>query len=271
MIYDWIANSERILREGKITDDTGSDGVRIWSQETRLLQYLMFSKGFTRGESYEIWKNISGGTHDLLSYPVDGGEDSEDPRFAEQWYKAIEFGPLRPLPFVPVYREEVDFLNGLAAPLPVRRFWARLLVYVKTKRELREIPVKKSLIDASIARSAGVSARSDDAARLIRRWSLKCGIPFPVVVVGRGRWTAPSYSPKWIGGTEVVGNFILGKFDGIDDLLEEATFVCPSCGSLFERAPRAKTDLCPECQKKKDLSDQREYRKRSYKSRKIAG
>ena len=54
-------------------------------------------------------------------------------------------------------------------------------------------------------------------------------------------------------------------------LLEEATFVCPSCGSLFERAPRAKTDLCPECQKKKDLSDQRAYRKRSYKSQKIAG
>lgn len=268
MIYDWIDNSERILREGKITDDTEGDGVRIWSQETRLLQHLMFGKGLSREECYKIWKNISGGTHELLSGSFDESGESEDPRFVEQWYKAIEFGPLHPLPMVPLYREEVDFLNRLAAPLPVRKFWARLLVYVKTKRELREIPAKKILIDASIARSAGISSRSDDAARMIRKWSLKCGVPFPVVVVGRGRWTAPTYSPKWIGGTEVVGNFILGKYDGIDDLLEEATFVCPACGSLFERAPRAKTDLCPDCQKKKDLSDQRAYRKRSYESRK---
>ena len=268
MIFDWIANSERILKEGKITDDTESDGVRSWTQETRLLQYLIFDKDLGRDECYEIWKNISGGTYDLLRYPVDGDKESQDPRFIEQWKKAFEFGPLRPLPPAPIYREEVDFLNGLEAPLSVRKFWVRLLVYVKTKRALREIPVKKHIVDAALARSAGVPARSDDAARLIQRWSLKCGIPFPVTVVGRGKWTAPAYDPKWVGGTEIVGRFILGEFDGIDDLLVDATFTCPSCGSLFERAPRAKTDLCPDCQKEKDLSDQRAYRKRTYKSRK---
>jgi len=242
MIFDWEANSMKVLAEGRLSASDDWEARRAFAQELALLRHLIFSKGMGKAEARSVWDGLSGGTAESLAFDP----PARDRAFEAEWEAASGAGPNEPLPTVAVTRQEAEYLNSLQAPLDVRRYWIRLLAYVKTKRAMGRTPKDDPRVDSWLMRSAGMPGRRDDEVRRARMWSLRCGVPFPQRVVPYAGGAVNAYFPGWLGG-DPAWEGRLGEFDGLDELLDPGSFLCPRCGTRFERAPRAKTDLCPDC------------------------
>lgn len=247
MIFDWTANSERMLAKGSLTLADPWDRRHRWAQQIAFLRHLRFALGKDEEEARAAWDSLKGGSADL--WGADRDEAGRD--FAEQWRKAGERGPILPPPDVHVTDREAAYLNSLEAPLPVRRYWLRLLVYIKDRRARGKRPKYSPSVDSWMIADAGLPGRPRNAARTVAKWSLRCGIPFPVAPSkGKGE-PAVVYVPAWIGEGEPAASARMGSFAEADALLREKAFECPECGRGFERSPKAKTELCPVCAAKR--------------------
>ena len=251
MIFDWFENSRRMLKERKSTTDDEWDRRRIWKQEICMLRYLRFNLGKSKDECVKEWKGLKGGTAELYA-----NEPLElDGYLLAQWKKANELGALERLPNIPITEGEVDYLNSLPAPLWVRRYWARLLLYVKSKILSREPPEHDPYVCAYFMRNIGATSRPRDVEATVRRWSLRCGIPFPEKVLHKNNYVSSVYDPRWLGGGKTVIVLRLGEFGPLDGLLDKKTFRCQRCGRKIELTRTNQVCLCPACREHQRRQD----------------
>ena len=264
MIFDWIENSKRIVDTGSVTLGDEWDRKRVWKQETCLLRYLIFALAKGRDDCRSVWESLKGGTF------LDGSLDeySTEKAFSDQIAAALRLGPLEEAPKVWITDSELSYINSLQAPYEVKKYWARLLVYIKSERSANRLPRKTHTIEAHMRRDAGFFMEGGQSARRERGWSLKCGVPFPVGAFINGKTAFGYYrSAAWMYKGRPAAQVSMGDFRALDALIDRKSFTCPSCGSRFARSDKAMTDLCPVCWAKKNREDKRLYMARNKKPR----
>lgn len=258
MIVDWIENGRRMLETGAVNEDDPWSASRKWMQEVNFVRYLR-SSGFSESECRERLASLSGGTVESFAYQ---GDDVATARRLDDIIDAAKAaGPLTPLPTVPITDAEVAYLDSLDAPTDVKAYWIGLLVYVKSKRALRERAVYDKSVERYLADRAGMTGKASDVKARIGSWSRRCGIPFPLSVSAtRGFYPIP----PWSCSGKPVASCTLGSYPSPRDVLAKGGFSCPVCGTRFERSPHAKSPLCGACRerKKRENANARKRRQR---------
>lgn len=243
MIFDWFENSRRMLKERKPTTDDEWDRRRVWRQEICMLRYLRFNLGKSKAECESAWFGLKGGTRETFDY---------DPllppsKFEQQWRKAEEQGKLEEEKPAIITDGELDYLNSLQAPYPVRKYWLRILIYTKFCLTNSKLPVHDNHVNAYFMRESGIESRPENAAKTIRGWSFRCGIPFPETVLQQGMSVSSIYVPNWIGSGTPVAECRPGDVSTVEKLLSRWTFTCPECGAIMERTRANQSPLCVFC------------------------
>lgn len=255
MVFDWIANCRRIMSEGTLALGDKWERRMAWAQEVNFVRYLVYGEpGMGRDEAFAAWSSVRGGTAERLAYDPDALRLA----FDGQLSKAKALGPLSPLPVVSVTDAEVAYVDGLSAPLEVKGYWLRLLVYLKTKRALGERTTSDRAAESYFMADAGIAGRPCDALATVARWSLRCGTPFRMSVSSG----TPRYQmPGWAGRGSPVVECDLSDAGAPARLLGPKPFVCPECGARFSASGRRKTELCGACYERSKVARDREWRR----------
>lgn len=268
MIFDWLENSRKVMKENALTVRDEWDEKTKYQQETAYVRYLMFHLRMAEGDIRGKWEALVNGSWVSIALDSYGKEKT----YRDQICAAKRLGPLPVLPQVWITQGEIDYLNGLQAPCDVKRCWVRLLVYVKTLLSQGKRAVKKEDVDKWTKESAGMDDGNNHAVRRERYWSLRNGIPFHVKTYF-GKDSAFSYYPHmpWMDKGDVICQVSLGDLKGIDALIDRKSFTCELCGRRFERSPRARSGLCDVCRskirRKKDAENHRRFRNKHKKYR----
>lgn len=263
MIVDWIANGERILETNELTHDDAWSSCRKWIQEVNYVRYL---RGLGRDdvECRERLRSLSNGTYSLFAYESTAEPSLPDEKLDGIMEAADGLGPLLPLPRVQVTDAELAYLSSLSAPSDVKRYWVALLVYVKTKRAMRERAGYDKAMERHLTDAAGMRGRAADLKSRIGSWSRACGRPFRLSVSATGGFYPV---PDWACRGKAVASCTLGDPSPAVSLIGASGFVCPACGRRFERSKHAKTPLCGVCYERKKREDacmrKRRQRKKS--------
>ena len=244
MIFDWIRNSEKIIRERRLSDSDDWEARRKWTQECAMLRYARHTLGWDPDRCRELWAAIPNGMASVFSYDRTELEGA----WANVWEAAVRLGPLKPLPRVKVTEGDVAFLDSLEAPFWVRGYWMSLLVWIRTMRSLGEAAEYDGHVNAWLIRRVAPGKGVSNVERTLARWSRACGRPFPLAVVPSGKGTKAVYVLDGrFGGGDVVAEVTMDGLDEAVSLLEEKAFVCASCGRRFDSGRFGRRKLCEAC------------------------
>lgn len=264
MIFDWIGNSTRMEVTCSVTLDDEWDRKHVWRQETNLLRYLAFNRKHGRERCRSIWDSLEGGTS--KSGARDGYD--VDKAFSNQMATALRLGPLEEIPIVWLTDSEISFVNSLQAPVEVKRYWLRLLVYIKSEKAQNRLPKRSTSVCAYMRRNAGFRMDGGQSARRERFWSIRCGVPFPVDVFVNGKTAFGFYKiASWMCKGQPAVRVSMGHFYALDTLVYEKSFTCVNCGRRFSKSAKGKTELCPVCWERKNRKNKRSYMERKKKQR----
>lgn len=246
MVIDWYRNATRILSGKRLYDADKWDRRMKRAQEVNYLRFLIQRFGASRDFAWKEWRRIENGTAKDLSYD----EWAVERAFDRQWKQALALSatPLpERLPDVDVTFEELAYLDSLDAPIRVKQYWLDLLVVLKTKRAMGERLTPDKAIESYLMDWNLHLERADAAFRYVNKWSLRCGVPFPMSVSNG----APRYvMPDWAMRGSKRFTVSLSQVDALYSLcglLDRRSFHCPKCGGRFAKAEKAKTDLCGKC------------------------
>jgi hypothetical protein len=254
MIFDWIKNSEAVIRDRRLSDSDDWEARRRWMQECAAIRHARHSLGWDEGECRRFWGGISNGLAATFSYD----ESELDRTWEELWEAAGRLGPLKPLPEIAVTDGDLAFLNSLEAPLWVRRYWLCLLVWIRTERALRGAAEYDGYVNAWLIRKAAPGKSVGNAEKSISRWSQRCGRPFPLKAMPSGKGIKAVYALGEKSGGGVAARV---SMDGLEDalsLLSGEAFVCKRCGERFDSDRLRRSGLCERCGVKARLESNRE-------------
>lgn len=262
VIFDWVANSERIVREGKLTSDDKFDRKAYRKQQICLVWYLTSVLGMDRGMAYSEWRRCMMGSGKAVRLSMDDREGNKygdfltllgcspdptraktDSRLPARKYTTERDRTLR------VYESEIAKISSIQAPKWYREWVLAMLMLYKFQcayHETRKISDGFALWAYEKARGVPEGSRSQmrrDTGRLYR----KCrpyGFGSPDADLSKGslsfdwaasdgkeafRFLTPDECLRWFG------------------LIPEWTSVCPECGAEFVVTERRKSLLCPRC------------------------
>lgn len=265
MIFNWIENSKKILKEGKLSDLDDWEARRKWTQECAALRHARHTLGWDEDRCRSFWESLPNGMASAFSYdPAELGRAWDG-----LWDASGRLGPLKPLARVPVTEGDVAYLDSLEAPLWVRRYWLSLLIWVRTERAMSGAAEYDGHVNAWLIRQAAPGKSVGNAERSIARWSRACGRPFPIAAVLSGKTMRAAYVLDGrFGGGPVAMEASVEDLPSAWALLEGKTFVCRSCGDRFDSDRFGGRALCARCRIRARAASNREaHRKYDEKKR----
>lgn len=262
MIFDWRMNGDRVAATGELTLDDAWARSRVWTQEVNFARHAKYGLGWPDHRIRDALLSLRGGTAESFSYDPDEAASKVDSIMGE----AKAMGPLPPLPRVTIWASEARYLDSLSAPRDVKAYWVAIMVYVKSKRAMRERAVRDPAVERWAYSRAGLVGKASNIRKRVDAWSRRCGIPFPLSVS-----TGSSFYPVpgWFASSDPDGaaaTASLSEGEGLPTwVFRPRSFTCPECGARFDRPPKARTPLCGVCAARKRARDAAERKRRQRK------
>lgn len=241
-IYDWYANSQKILKNGCYTTKN-----QVFNEQIHLVKYLMDQYDNDVDAVFDIWRSV----------PSDYTETSNE-RELKDWFnkvlaKAKQIKKLEPSNKIWICQSEIEYINSLQVYLYFKKFLLLLLAYSRIKQGpyvMWDLHIKNELL-----RRAGVVKVNTGVIEHVAKWNQQYHL-FETIGVISKRANDNSL-------TNVVLHYDIGHkeeanffFEDLSDvstlfpLLKDIQTICPVCGKKFEKGSKSKTDLCPDCYKK---------------------
>lgn len=259
VIIDWVKNSQEIQKTKKLRLDEPCDRKVAFKQEIVFVQYLLDTCGYSREKCFKTWLRIENGT----AAKFEGDAEAQKIEFAiiwrkianDQYRKSFYTTHVQP---IQIFKEEIDFLNSLDAPLWMKQYWGALLFYYKFASQIYDRVSKTSTLNAWCIQHSSYKKKNygGKCQDLIAHKALelrKRGVEIiQDSAMERISERYPTFVPLFSvkTGTAPAGFNDTADIDKFLSLIHVSQVQCPECGGFFELSSYKKTPLCPECYKK---------------------
>lgn len=260
MIFNWKANSIKILQTGEYSRGDKWERKKEYSQQLFLCAYLS-SLGWSRERIFEKWKSIPNKDFENGSL----GEDEYESRFKLIYRRAMEkkYSNACTLNYDGehwIYQEEIDAINAIDATWAFRKYLFNLLCIEKFYMDAEGKFEITSDIRAYCFACANNGKLYNKSADNMIKSNIKAGRPLETFCVRGKVYAKLKFYRK--SGKEVLTFKNPAEAIAKADLLIQKPFgICPECGRRFEKNGYTKREICEECYKK-ERQDRKNARKR---------
>ena len=265
MIFNWKANSIKVLQTGEYSRGDKWERKKEYSQQLFLCAYLS-SLGWSRERIFEKWKSIPNKDFENGSL----GEDEYESRFKSVYERAMErkYSNSFTLDYDKehvIYQEEIDAINALDATYVFRKYLFNLLCLEKFYRDAEgKFEITNDIRAYCFYHANNGKLYANSVGNMINS-NIKAGRPLETFCI-RG-WVYGKLSFYRMNGTEALRfkdpSEIIGKSC---DFIKEPCGICPKCGKVFVKNGYTKREICEDCYKKYRLKISRDYRKNKRKA-----
>ena len=269
MIVDWAKHCENIFTTKMLAREDPSDNKSYHKQEIIYLKFLRDVGGYSDSQCFQEWKALKNGTAAEAGGSDDATLKYTYDRIRDQsvfMYKQVEYK--KRLAPVHIYQKEVDFLNGIDAPVWIRQYWLVLLVYYKFVSQLYSRVYKSPTLNSwSIRQTEYKDKRFGSKCQdKISKCQIDMGEEIMIISLPLRGEKHPSYVPKFIETEGAVARMVVSMENVGEalDLIQGMVGTCTECGATFPKNPKTKRNLCEKCYRKMRL----EYFTQEYSSRK---
>ena len=269
MIFNWKANSIKILQTGEYSRGDKWERKKEYSQQLFLCAYLS-SLGWSKEKIFEKWKSIP--TKEMKDGVID--EDEYEGRFRLIYERAMgkKYSNSFTLDYDKehvIYQEEIDAINALDTTYVFRKYLFNLLCLEKFYRDAEgKFEITNDIRAYCFYHANKGKLYANSVGNMISS-NIKAGRPLETFCV-RG-WIYGKLSFYRKNGTEVLKfkdpSEIIGKSY---DLIKEPCGICPKCGKAFIKNGYTKREICEDCYKKVRQQNKNEYKKIKRKAAKKA-
>lgn len=267
MIFNWKANSIKVLQTGEYSRGDKWESKKEYTQQLFLCAYLS-SLGWSRERIFEKWKSIP--NRDFESGAL--GEDEYENRFKLVYKKAMErkYSNNFTLNYDKehsIYQEEIDAINSLDTTYVFRKYLFNLLCIEKFYMDAEGKFEITSDIRAYCFYYANNKKNYAQGVSNMITASIKAGRPLETMCVRGKIYGKLAFYKK--SGNEII------KFKNPSEIIEkphdfikEPFGICPECGKVFPKNGYTKRETCADCYKKTRQNFINEYRRNKRKTEK---
>lgn len=268
MIIDWLKTCKEIHESKRLKESDSTEIKSKYKQEIIYLQYLTSILHYDPKKCYNEWKKIQNG----VAKTFEGDVEQVVSQFYFLFKKALKshYPDVRlskALEPINVYRQEVDYLNGLDMPLWTKCYLLALAVYYKFKKQYgKEVCLTTQVANWALKQcpyiAEGKRKVFSDYEEQIRKWLNKVGediVTYKYDYFGKRKKSYQLsflqksgevvYSCNDINCVADALHLLTGHINAHHTYRHYVEKVCSSCGKVFLVTGNSKTDLCPECYK----------------------
>lgn len=252
MIVDWKLNCEHINRTKTLTDQDPSDAKYKYKQELIYLKYLMNIKKMDKQKCYREWLKITNGTASIFRTDKLGCNAQFNKMYQKaNNYSYTKLNYAKRLEPIHIYKQEIDFLNNLDAPLWVRQYWACLLFYYKFESQNTQRVQKSTTLNTWCIKHTDIKTKryGSKCQDIIAQYKNKLNIKVINDYIKIGRDHYSSYKPDFIqtDGEVIYTAKTINEIDKFLKLIKPSMNICTKCGKEFIKTPRTQRTICEEC------------------------
>ena len=223
------------------------------------MHYLKKTKELKDEECYEKWTKIKNG----IAKVFESDEEQRKIEYNRLLVRAIKKQYDKPnyntkLSPVLVYKEELDALNDLDAPLWVKQYWMCLLVYHKFAIQVYESVQKTRTLNSWALRQTNYrdkrygSIAQDRIAEFQKKTGKKVVKDYPTKKYDR----FPVYEMQLVDKKKkceevAIEIKTIDKVQEAVELVKDKPAICTECGKPFAKNAKTKRTVCEECYMKK--------------------
>lgn len=269
MIIDWTKACTQIHNTKELLESDSLERKIKFKQEIIYVKYLSEILKYEPRQCFYEWRQIKNGVAAMF----EGDIEQVMSQFLLIFKKAIKShypdvrldGELKP---VNIYRQEVDYLNGLDMPLWVKHYLLALEIYYKFKKQYSKDVSLTTPVANWAFKQCSYIAEGKDRKRFskyeehIRNWCNKCDtniITYKYDYFGKKKKTYTLnflqksgevvYTCNDINCVADVLHLLEGHINAHHTYRHYVEKVCSNCGKVFLVTGNSKTDLCPDCYK----------------------
>lgn len=244
-IFDWIENSEKILRgEGYSTFHSR------FKEQVALVRYLL-DAGYSKESIYEKWKWTN-------PKEIMFEEDEEEKRriFGRVWRHSKRWENRLYGPII-IYQEEIDFINNMSVILWIKQYILTMLCVYKYYHQTWCCYTNR-IKCFCYSKTYVQNEREEYTLKMCD--CLKNYAPYTTVIHGNNVAFKMNFAQAIGTPLTTIKNPL--QCQALFKYLKD-TRVCPCCGKTFEvNSAKLRRELCDDCYRK-----QRSKKKNSYKKR----
>lgn len=244
MITNWYENCINITKTLHLNEDKKQVNSK-YTQEIHLIKFLM-GQGYTTEQIREIWNHIDNGTASSFDYDTEEGNVF----FEKQMRAAKKIGDIEDIHYgCELYQEEIQWINGLEAPLWVRKYLFGMFILYKSMKKKYKYVEYRTKWCSYVLSMCGDDLKYKRKSETISKWNRDCGLPMKLYPYDNKVY----FNFKDIKCKKdnlITDDISLDNFTEFFNLLDKETFICPECGQKFEKSGHSKVDICPDCVKK---------------------
>lgn len=260
MIFNWKANSIRVLQTGEYSRGDKWERKKEYTQQLFLCAYLS-SLGWNREKIFEKWKSIpSKGFEDGAL-----GEDDYENSFKIIYKKAMErkYSNNSTLNYDKehtIYQEEINAINAINATYVFRKYLFNLLCIEKFYTDAEgKFEITNDIRAYCFYHANKRKLYANSVGNMIDS-NIRAGKPLKTSCVRGKVYGTLSFYEK--NGFEII------KFKDPSeiiekpcDFIEEPCGICPECGKTFVKNGYTKREICKDCYKKTRQKNKNECKK----------